>query len=150
MGTQTQDGSPFTFSLKLCEADYTDIPALSSVFSKSFHPVSSFMKQAIPDTLQISQWWNEVNLFALNDPQTRIMKVVDTAAEGRIVALARWGLPAGEKVMAVGAGCWCTVPLTADHDEALCDAFIGFMAECRREVMQDRPHYCKSQLIRYF
>jgi hypothetical protein len=143
MDNLAQDASQAPFCLELCEANHTDLSALSSIFSKSFHPVSTFMKQAIPDTLQISRWWSEVNNVALNDPQVRIMKIVDTAADRRIVALARWGLPAEKSARAIDAGCWSAVPLTPDHDEALCNAFISFMVECRRDVMQDRPHYCK-------
>lgn len=130
-------------SLELCEANDTDLPALSSIFAKSFHPVSSFMKQAIPDTLQTSQWWSEMYSFGLNDPEVQIMKVVDAAADKRIVALAQWRLPARLRAMAVNAGSWSAVPLTGDHDKVLCNAFIGLMAEQRRAVMQDRPHYCK-------
>ena len=130
--------------LELCDSKLMDVLALSSIFSKSFHPVSSFMKQAIPDTLQISQWWNEVNTLALSDPEFRVMTIVDTAADRRIVAYARWRLPAAVRSMAVDAGGWSAMPLTAYHDEALCNAFINFMAEQRRSLMQDRPHYCKS------
>jgi hypothetical protein len=130
-------------SLELCEANGTDVPALSSIFAESFHPVSSFMKQAIPDTLQTSQWWSEMYNFALNDPEVRIMKVVDAAADQKIVALAQWRLPARLRAMAVNAGSWSAVPLTGDHDKVLCNAFIDLMAEQRRAVMQDRPHYCK-------
>jgi hypothetical protein len=144
MGTSIQRASKLPPYLELCDSKFTDVPALSSVFSKSFHPVSSFMKQAIPDTLQILQWWSEVNTLALNDPEFRIMKIVDTAADRRIVAYARWRLPAAVRSMAVDAGGWSAIPLTAYHDEVLCNAFINFMAEQRGTLMQDRPHYCKS------
>ena len=143
MNTPAKGPSQAPFSLELCEANSTDLPALSHIFSDSFHPVSIFMNKAIPDTLQISKWWNQVNTFALNDPEVRIIKIVDTAADRKSVALARWRLPARRRGMAVDAGCWSAVPLIADHDETLCNAFINFMAEQRRTVMQDRPHYCE-------
>lgn len=130
-------------SLRLCEATNDDLPALSSIFASSFHPVSRFMKQAIPDTSETVRWWSEVYSFALHDPEGRIMKVVDTASDGRIVALAQWRLPAKARVMAMDAGAWSAVPLTDDHNEVLCNAFISLMAEQRRAVMQDRPHYRK-------
>ena len=72
------------------------------------------------------------------------MKVVGTTAGRKIVAFARWRLPANVRTVEVDAGCWSAIPLTTDHDEALCDAFINFMAGQRRTVMQDRPHYCES------
>ena len=144
MDASIQEASKLPPYLELCDSKFTDVPALSSVFSKSFHPVSSFMKQAIPDTLQILQWWSEVNTLALNDPEFRIMKIVDTAADRIIVAYARWRLPTAVRSTAVDAGGWSAMPLTASHDEALCNAFINFMAEQRRTLMQDRPHYCKS------
>ena len=146
MDASIQEASKLPPYLELCDSKFTDVPALSSIFSKSFHPVSSFMKQAIPDTLQILQWWSEVNTLALNDPEFRIMKVVDTAADRRIVAYARWRLPAAARPMTVDAGGWSAMPLTAYHDEALCNAFINFMAEQRRTLMQNRPHYCKSSV----
>jgi hypothetical protein len=146
MDASIQEASKVPPCLELCVSKFTDVPALSSIFSKSFHPVSSFMKQAIPGTLQISQWWSEVNTLALNDSEFRIMKVVDKAADRRIAAYARWRLPAGMRSMAVDAGGWSAMPLTPYHDEALCYAFITFMAEQRRTLMQDRPHYCKSSV----
>jgi hypothetical protein len=130
-------------SLELCEANHSDLPALSSIFPESFHPISNFMKQAIPFTLQTSGWWSDVYNFALNDPEGLTMKIVDTSADRRIVALAQWRLPAKVRAMAVDASSWSAVPLTSDHDKVLCNAFIGLMAEQRSAVMQDRPHYCK-------
>ena len=129
-------------SFQLSQVTFDDLSTLRSVFSQSFHPVSAFMCKAIPDTPVVCKWWDEVNHFAFEEKRVHLMKVIDTAANDKIIAMARWRLPDVGSEMAPGAGTWTAVPLTPDHDQELCDAFIEFLAKWRTAVMQDRPHYC--------
>jgi hypothetical protein len=70
--------------------------------------------------------------LALNDLEFQIVQIVDTTTDKRNVAYARWRLPAALRSMAVEAGGWSAIPLASYHDEALCNAFVNFMAEQRR------------------
>jgi len=127
-------------TLIVLEATLADVPALQSIFARAFYPVSPYMKKAIPDTPQVAEWWGTVHKIAIKDPGIRLLKVVDSALDDEIIALCRWRVPG---MFGKDAGLWLEVPLTSDHDEELCLAFIKPMGEQRKELMGDRPHYCK-------
>lgn len=131
------------FSLKLSEADDADIPGLTKVFPRAFHPISPFMAKAIPDTPLVQQWWSEVHATAIADQGVTLLKVVDPA-DNEIIAFARWRLPCkGPVKEGFGSGSWSLTPLTEDHGKKLCEPMIAVMAEERPKVMQARPHYCE-------
>lgn len=120
----------------------TDLPELTTIFTKSFHPVSSYMRQAIPDTALTRRWWNDVNEVALNDPEVRLIKAVDSVRDDRLVAIARYRIAARKLTTgdANDSGTWSKLPLTKDHDLELCTAFMDFMGNARKDHMEGRRH----------
>ena len=100
------------------------------------------MRRAQPDTPLVRKFWDETNTYSLNDPDVRLMVVVDsTVSPERIIALGRFRLSSSEKKEDLDAGTWSAIPLTSDHDAEMCDAFIDFTVLCRRKVMSGRKHY---------
>ena len=133
--------------LSLRAATEADLPRLTDVFFESFHPVSAFMKQAIPDTPLTRDYWTRTNTNALVDPDVRLMVVTDTSSTPEhIVALGRFratpSTPSIGSEHPLDAGTWSRVALTPDHDIGLCTAFIDFLALGRNKTMPDgRLHY---------
>lgn len=128
--------------LVLGPAASSDCLGLTTIFAKSFHPVSSFMRQAIPDTPMTRAWWDRVNSVALDDPDIRLMKVVDRSRGNQIAAIARYRIATRKPIAGKGedSGTWSKIPLTEDHDRELCTAFIEFMGNARKDHMGDRLH----------
>lgn len=129
-------------SIFVAPATPGDIPNLVPVFSKAFHPTSPYMVKAIPPTRLVSDWWSAVHTCAVTDPSIVLLKAFlkspETGAE-IIIGLARYRLPQLQALPR--AGLWDSMPLTEDHDQELCHAFISLLGDCRDRVMNGRPHY---------
>ena len=131
-------------SLHLRPATDADFPSLADVFYKAFHPVSPYMRRAQPDTPLVRAFWNEAHTYSLNDPNVRLMVVVDKSAEPeRIIAQGRFRAPSSDTTTTenLDAGVWPCIPLTADHDAEMCNAFIDFIVLCRQKQMTGKRHY---------
>ena len=126
-------------ALSVQQVDTVDLPELSTLFARSFHPNSPYMRQAIPDTPITRAWWTKTNEYALRDPQVRLYKAVDLNT-GYIVAACRWRVSDLDAHDELDAGTWSNVPLSDDHDHFLCAAFIEFMAQQRSIIMKGRSH----------
>lgn len=125
-------------NLELQPVTASDLPEVATVFPRSFHPISSFMRQAMPDTPVVRKWWIDVHQGALSDPDVHLMKVIDKDNDGAIIAICRWRTD--RQGNCVDAGTWSQFQLSEDHDHELCNAFIVFMAEQRPLLMAGRPH----------
>lgn len=128
--------------LVLRSATASDRLELTAIFAKSFHPVSPFMRQAIPDTPVTRAWWDRVNSVALEDPDVRLIKVMESSRGDLIAGIARYRTVTRKLAADKNeeSGTWSKVPLTEDHNHELCIAFIEFMGNARKDHMGDRPH----------
>ena len=88
----------------------------------------------------------------MGDPSARFIKVSDG---DKIIAYAKWIVPAGpdERPTASRSSSNSSDPnaLPAWPDDAskgLCDSFFGELVKKRKEVMGERPHYCRSCFLR--
>ena len=129
-------------NLVLSRVTIDDVPDLCRAFNLSFtHP---FNQHTFPWSADSEKWWHKFYANAiLKDPQgTHVMKVVDTNTTGKLVAFARWVMPAG-----TGSGNLAEEDrwpkYSKDFDAGLCDVMFGTFDEMRKKHMGDRPHYCK-------
>ena len=102
------------------------------------------MRRAQPDTPLVRSYWDKTNAYALNDPDVRLMVVIDKSCQPEcIVTLGRFTTPPSDpsKAQILDAGAWSQVPLTVDHDAAMCNAFIDFIVLCRQTAMTGTKHY---------
>ena len=133
--------------LALRAATEVDLPRLTDVFFESFHPVSAFMRRAIPDTPLTRDYWTRTNTNALLDPDVRLMVVTDTSiTPEHIIALGRFRATPSTPFIGsehpLDAGTWSRVALSPDHDIGLCTAFIDFLALGRNKTMPEgQLHY---------
>lgn len=133
--------------LTLSPATAADLPALTDVYMLAFQDPITIA--CFPRTPNVRRWWDSHNTEAfMGNPATRFIKVQDG---DRIVAYAKWNVPvrADELAAASRSSSSSSDPRVLpswpdDADKALCDRFFGGLLEKRKEVMRDRPHYCRS------
>jgi hypothetical protein len=131
-------------SLVLSEANRDDVPALAAMFPRAYHNTEIF-KKMMPDTRATDKWWQDSHRVALQDPQTRFVKVTDEESR-EIVAMARWILPRandGGSQPGSEEDRWPGFPDDFDHE--LAGALFESVERGRLEHMKDRKHYCKSR-----
>ena len=133
----------FTLSL----ARESDLPQLISIFPRSFHPTSPYMKAAIPETPIIADWWRHVHCTAINASSVQLLQVKANLPAGQgeeeseVIAICRWRLPGSLEIEETRAGYWSLIPLSPDHNDELYNAFTKPLGDYRLKLMGDRPHY---------
>lgn len=146
-----------TPDLSLRVATYADLGELSTLFARSFHPVSPYMRRLFPDTTLMRSWWKQVFAHAIADPEVTLMVVTSTSREDAIVALGRWRFfpeyphdpvkvdgPEAEILKPDGdlsAGSWTLLKTCEETDQFIesYDAMISFLALGLQTYMKDRP-----------
>ena len=138
--------------LQIRPATLQDVEAMSTIFFKSFHPVSEYMQQAFPNTPVVQEWWKQVYTAGINDPDATLMVVTDPEKNGEITALEIWRTYKDENQHhrieesraqhnpLADAGTFGYVPLTSDHNQEYVNAAIGFMIKTHKQYVGDKPH----------
>ncbi|KAK1234976.1 hypothetical protein PQX77_001810 [Marasmius sp. AFHP31] len=141
---------------RIRRAEPTDAKKMAPIFASSFHPVSPYMKRAMPDTPVVEAWWEAIHDYSAASSDVSI-HIVTCADE--IVALARWRFssptwdtepikrsqPESENSTLAftgdsSAGTWSLFRLSSDHDEELCKSMIDFLGATRKSYMSGRAH----------
>ncbi|KAJ8073460.1 hypothetical protein PM082_011736 [Marasmius tenuissimus] len=141
---------------KIRQAEPTDTKEMSPLFASSFHPVSPYIKRAMPDTPVVEAWWEAIHNYSVTSPDISI-HVVTCADE--IVALGRWRFssptwdtepiegsqPDSENsnlafTSDTSAGTWSLFGFSPDHDEEMCKSLIDFLGVTRKSYMSGRAH----------
>jgi hypothetical protein len=131
-------------SLVLSQANLDDVPTLAAIFPRAFHN-TEFFKKMMPDTRANDKWWQDSHRVALQDPQTRFVKVADEES-GEIVAMARWVLPrANDGGPQPGSEEDRWPGFTDDFDHELAGPLFESVERGRIEHMKNGKHYCKSR-----
>jgi GNAT superfamily N-acetyltransferase len=131
--------------LELQEVVSDDLPEVATIFPRSFHPISSYMRKAFPDTPTMRRWWTDISQTAFDDPNTHLMKVIDRKNNDVIVALGRWRFSREDEP--IHGGAFSSIPLTEDHDRERFAAMIDFQVEQRQSLMSRRPHVLIELLV---
>lgn len=131
--------------LELQEVVPDDLPEVATIFPRAFHPISSYMQKAFPDTTTMRQWWIDVHQTAFDDPNVRLMKVIDRNNGDVIIAIGRWRFSRENEP--IDGGSWSRVPLSEDHDHERYSAMINFQLEQRQYIMRGRPHILIELLV---
>ena len=127
----------------------SDFPSLANVFYQSFHPVSAYMRQAIPDTPLVRDHWEKTNAYSLQDPEVGLMVVADKSTQPEhVIALCRFRAPSSQtsKLEYFDAGTWSRIPLTTDHDAKLFNDLFNFIILCQKKVMTGKKYYMAELL----
>ncbi|KAL2005066.1 hypothetical protein VTN00DRAFT_2916 [Thermoascus crustaceus] len=126
-------------TLKLEPATVEDIPDITNVWYAAFSTPA--MLALFPDTPAVRRWWEDANENdLLNNPFRVYLKVVDTAADNRLVAYGKWVLSMpdedGSRFPA-----W-----PADCDAKKNDDFFGALARERERLLGGTKNYYLDML----
>ena len=130
------ESTPRPSGFKVIPVSTSDIPELVSIKNAAFAATPE-TDQLFPDKPSVRKWWADgIEGDLLYKPQQSYLKVVDTKADGRIVAYAKWDLGSMEERGPRFA------PFVDDMDHKSCGEFVEGMDRSRRRLMGDRKHYC--------
>lgn len=132
----TNNDTKPTTTLKLEPVTPDDISDITNLWYAAFGTPE--MLRIFPDTPGVRRWWDEANRNdLLHKPATRrYLKVVDTAADNRLVAYGKWVLAGVDEDGSRFP------PWPADCDARLCDDFFGAMARERKRLLGERKNWC--------
>jgi hypothetical protein len=123
-------------TLVLLPVSDEDIPAITTLWYDSIYSPS--FSKIWPDTPTCRAWWNAANRADLHQkPYQYYLKVVDPAADDRLVAYGKWDLAMPE-TRGSRFPPWCkdTVPEEASR-------YVRCLDSERERVCGSRPNYCK-------
>jgi ribosomal protein S18 acetylase RimI-like enzyme len=143
----------------------SNLPSLTTIVPRAFHPTNSYIRALVPDTPKIRQWWLGIFTSKLATPETSHLLVAVAAtdeeagsSEETLGVLSMQLVPASEP----GAGFWSSVPPTSDHDMAaygdvgssISDARLKLMTSCERsehiEQSKQDQQYQQTQQTQHF
>lgn len=111
-----------------------DIPTITNLWYTAFSIPENL--QMFPDTPGVRKWWDDANRASLlENPNARMVKVVDTQHPERMVAYAKWNLAAHK----YGAR---FPPWHQESDTELCEKLFGMTQEYRKSLLGETEHYC--------
>ncbi|KAK4897388.1 hypothetical protein LTR27_004908 [Elasticomyces elasticus] len=119
------------------EASEANVPSLSTIVARAFHPSNAYIKKVLPDTPALAGWWSKIFADEIKDASTHLLIAVDPDNDTAVGLLSLRRMEAAEK----GAGTWGLYELTPDHDVEGYKAMIDSMGEHRERLMLGRPHY---------
>ncbi|KAK5728471.1 hypothetical protein LTR15_001607 [Elasticomyces elasticus] len=117
------------------EASEANVPSLSTIVARAFHPSNAYIKKVLPNTSALRTWWSTIFTDEIKDTKTHLLIAVDDDTVVGLLSLRQMAADAG------GAGSWGLYELTADHDVEGYKAMIDSMGEHRERLMLGRPHY---------
>ncbi|KAK1071799.1 hypothetical protein LTR12_008566 [Friedmanniomyces endolithicus] len=119
------------------EASESNVPSLSTIVARSFHPVNPYIRKVLPDTPHLRKWWSNIFTNQIEDSNTHLLTALDPKTNTAIAVLSMRRMAADDK----GAGSWNNHDLTPDHDVVGYKAMIDSMGEHRERLMLGRPHF---------
>ena len=123
--------------LPVVEADESNIASLKTIVARSFHPVNPYIRNTLPDTPLMREWWAQNFTEQLRDPRCNVLTVLDQASKDAVGILLLRLMGPQER----GSGSWTSRELTDDHDKEAYKPMIDGMTEHRERVMFGTAHF---------
>lgn len=148
--TEEQPVLKHTPNLVLSEATPGDIPQISTVFFRCFD--NTALVQMFPPVPSVQNWWDDANMHdLLYRDSDRYVVVKDMAADGKIVAYAKWQIATGDNDSNEEFFPRFP-PWPAESDNQLCTTFFDHISKDRVQYFSKRglrQHYCKLSTYSY-
>lgn len=123
--------------ISVSEARQSDLDSLTTIVTRSFHPVNPYIKRALPDTPELRAWWSRIFEDEMREESCHVLVALDSKTNKDIGVLTLRLLAPNDK----GAGFWTMYPLTQDHEWEKYRSMVDGMVEARERLMLGRPHY---------
>lgn len=130
------------FEIQLAQP--ADAPKLAEAFFAAF--CDRFNRSMFPDKPDARAWMtkNMLGDEGISEDQI-LLKVTDPSNPDVVAGFAKWVRPSAASVVHDRQAAFPAWPESSDG--ALCDLFFGTMDSAHKEIMGERPHYCKSILL---
>lgn len=130
MSSSSSPGS----TLALLPVTEEDLPVITKLWYASMPPFEDIW----PNTPAGHAWWDAANLAELDQPNRHYLKVVDTAADNRLIAYGKWDFA----VFAEERGGPRFPPWCIDSKPEAGDKFVASLESERKRLCGDAPSYC--------
>ena len=124
-------------NITVTEARQSDLDSLTTIVPRSFHPVNSYIKKALPDTPKLREWWSRIFKDEMKDDNCHVLVAIDSETDKTIGILTLRLLGPDDK----GAGFWTNADLTEHHNNEMYRSMVDAMVEARERLMLGRSHY---------
>lgn len=122
-------------TLRVEPATVSDIEDITDIWYAAF---GSGLGDIFPDTPGVRQWWNDTNRHdLLRKPFQQYLKVVDTAAGGKLIAYAKWDFST-----ATERGSRFP-PWHEEINGEQASRFFDALEDERKRLLGDNRNYCK-------
>ncbi|KAM0707412.1 hypothetical protein Q7P35_004057 [Cladosporium inversicolor] len=128
---------PKSFTVR--QATFDDIPSLTTIVPRSFHPTNPYILKLLPNTPTLRTWWTTIFTSKLSSPSTSHLLTVfstDNPSHSPGVLSLQLLSPSDQ-----GAGFWSAFPPTPDHDAAAYSDVSSNLANAREALMTGQPHF---------
>ena len=146
----TSPTHPFTIR----PATPPDLPSLSTIVPRSFHPTNPYIQKLFPDTPLLQQWWTEIWTTKFQTPATSHVLTVepsnpnpnpnnnenDTTTTNKSKSLGILSMQLFAPSQS-GAGLYTTFPPTPDHDAQAYHDVASNLAKARETLMAGTAHF---------
>ena len=146
----TSPTNPF----KIRPATPSDLPSLSTIVPRSFHPTNPYIQKLFPDTPLLQQWWTEIWTTKFQTPATSHVLTVepsnpnpnpnnnenDTTTTNKSKSLGILSMQLFAPSQS-GAGLYTTFPPTPDHDAQAYHDVASNLAKARETLMAGTAHF---------
>jgi GNAT superfamily N-acetyltransferase len=147
----TSPTNPFTVR----PAILSDIPSLSTIVPRSFHPTNPYIQKLFPDTPLLAQWWTEIWISKLQTQAASYVLTVeytnpnpnpndqkDTTTNKSLGILSLQLFPPSQPGPSQpDAGLYTTFPPTPDHDAQSYHDVASSLATAREHLMSSTAHF---------
>jgi GNAT superfamily N-acetyltransferase len=134
-------------------ATTSDVPSLSTIVPRSFHPTNPYIQKLFPDTPLLQQWWTAIWESKLQTPATSHILTVESnnpnpnpnysnettnTATTKSLGILSLQLFTPSQT---GAGLYTTFPPTPDHDAQAYHDVASSLATARETLMAGTAHF---------
>jgi GNAT superfamily N-acetyltransferase len=153
---RTQSKSQSMTSSTVRPATPSDLPSLSTIVPRSFHPTNPYIRNLFPDTPLLRQWWTDIWTAKCQTPETSHLLTVEeslnpnpnpNSANNNHISTTTPPKSLGILSLQLftpsqtGAGLYTTFAPTPDHDAEAYHDVASSLASARESLMTGTAHF---------
>ncbi|KAI5357578.1 Putative GNAT domain, acyl-CoA N-acyltransferase [Septoria linicola] len=137
--------------LEIWEATLAEVPSLSTIVPRAFHPVNPYIRKCHPDTPAVRQWWSKIFADEITSPDCHVLIAYDSTADPatQVAGILCLRLMQADDL---SGGFWSLHPFTQDQDAVLFQGAMDAMLEGRKKAFTSPSEYAgkKNYLVELF
>lgn len=115
-----------------------DIPSLTTIVPRAFHPTNPYILKLFPNTPALQQWWSNIFASKISNPKTsHLLTACSSETTDSLGLLSMQHFSPTD----TGAGLYTSFPPTPDHDASSYTAVASGLARAREEMVAGSEHF---------